>query len=151
MRLAEMVRSDMLGYEQESSKGLEEHFDLQTYELEPEDVEAAMEALSYLILHVAKTNAVDNESFDAVFETSALDMKFRDPLFKVCSSCAGELRQMLQRENERGGVHFKEMEWRLNLVTACRQRQKMMFPKYTVKIDLEQQPDKHMVNAKPTN
>ena len=27
----------------------------------------------------------------------------------------------------------------------------MMFPKYTVKIDLEQQPEKHMVNAKPTN
>ena len=54
-----------------------------------------MEALSYLILHIAKTNAVDNESFDAVFESCALDMKFRDPLFKICAGCVGELRGML--------------------------------------------------------
>ena len=87
-----MVRSDMLGYEQEASMSLAEQFDLAQYQLEPEDIEAAMEALSYLILHIAKTNAVDNESFDAVFETTALDMKFRDPLFKVCTGCVGELR-----------------------------------------------------------
>ena len=57
---------------------------------------------------------------------------------------------MLMRENERGTVHFKDMEWRLNLVTACRQRQKMLFPKYTIKLDLEHQPEKQMINAKAT-
>ena len=57
---------------------------------------------------------------------------------------------MLMKENERGSVHFKDMDWRLNLVTACRQKQKMLFPKYTVKIDLEHQPEKQMMNAKPT-
>ena len=109
-----------------------------------------MEGLSYLILHIAKSNAIDQASFDAVYEESCLDPKFRDALFAVVTACIGELREMLMKENERGSVHFKDMEWRLNLVTACRQRQKMLFPKYTIKLDLEHQPEKQNLNAKAT-
>ena len=44
---------------------------------------------------------------------------------------------MLLEENERGSVHFKDIDWRLNLVTATRQRQKMLLPKYTMRLQLE--------------
>ena len=49
---------------------------------------------------------------------------------------------MLIEENERGSLHFKDVDWRLNLVTATRQKQKMMLPKYTMKIELEKHADK---------
>ena len=52
----------------------------------------------------------------------------------------GEIREILTRENERGQIHFREMNWRLSLVTGCRQRQKMLQPKYTVRLETEQTP-----------
>ena len=50
------------------------------------------------------------------------------------------MREIIIRENERGQIHFKEMNWRLSLVTACRQRQKIIQPKYTVRLETEQKP-----------
>ena len=149
-KLATLVRYDMLGYEQEEKGHLSELIDLKMYNIEAEDLEVAMEGLSYLILHFAKNNAVDQESFDLIYETCGLNDKFKEALFAIVTGCTGELREMLIRENERGSVHFKDMDWRLNLVTATRQRQKMLFPKYTVKIDLEHQPEKQNANAKAT-
>ena len=32
------------------------------------------------------------------------------------------------------------MEWRLSMITACRARQKIMVPKYTIKLDFEREP-----------
>ena len=81
-----------------------------------------MEALAYVILHIAKTNAIEQVAYDEVYETLQLDFKFHDALFAVVTGCSGELREMLMKENDRGSIHFKDMEWRLNLVTACRQR-----------------------------
>ena len=40
-------------------------------------------------------------------------------------------------ENDKDVKSFKDFTWRLNLVTACRARQKIMVPKYTVKLDLD--------------
>ena len=82
----------------------------------------AMEALAYVILHIAKSNAIDEESFAAIYESCGLDPKFKDGFFTVVAGCTSELREMLMKENERGTIHFKDMDWRLNLVTACRQR-----------------------------
>ena len=118
--------------------------------MEPEDLEIAMEGLSYLILHFAKNNAVEQEAFDLIYDECGLDAKFKTALFAIVTGCTPELREMLIKENERGSVHFKDMDWRLNLVTATRQRQKMLFPKYTVKIDLEHQPEKQNMNSKAT-
>ena len=39
-------------------------------------------------------------------------------------------------ENEKDVLRYKDLDWRLNLVVACRARQKVMVPKYTVKLDL---------------
>ena len=44
---------------------------------------------------------------------------------------------MLLEENERGTLHFKDVDWRLNMVTATRQKQRMFLPKYTMHIHLE--------------
>ena len=107
-----------------------------------EDYEVALDALAYLILHLAKCNAVTEEQFDAVFDTSGLKTSFKAVLYEVMKASIKELRELLLEENERGTLHFRDVDWRLNLVTATRQRQKMMLPKYTMKIHLE----KHVEN-----
>ena len=48
-----------------------------------------------------------------------------------------ELREILAAENDKDVMRFKDLNWRLNLVTSCRARQKIMVPKYTLKLDLE--------------
>lgn len=47
-----------------------------------------------------------------------------------------ELRAILASENERETKRFKDLDWRLSLVTGCRARQKTMVPKFTMKLDL---------------
>ena len=48
-----------------------------------------------------------------------------------------ELREILAAENDKDVKRFKDLNWRLSVVTFCRARQKVMVPKYTLKIDLE--------------
>lgn len=40
------------------------------------------------------------------------------------------------KENEKDVKRFKNLDWKMNLVTACRARQKIMVPKYTLKLDI---------------
>ena len=47
-----------------------------------------------------------------------------------------ELREILAAENDKDVKKFKDLNWRLNVVTSCRARQKIMVPKYTLKLDL---------------
>ena len=47
-----------------------------------------------------------------------------------------ELRTILATENDKDVRRFKDLDWRLNLVTSCRARQKIMVPKFTMKLDL---------------
>ena len=49
-----------------------------------------------------------------------------------------ELRAILLEENEDGIKRFKDLDWKLTLVTACRARQKILVPKYTLKVDLKE-------------
>ena len=60
-----------------------------------------------------------------------------EPFFNAIKGSIGDMRDILQSENERGQIHFKEMSWRLSLVTGCRQKQKMLQPKFTIKLDTE--------------
>ena len=66
--------------------------------------------------------------------------EFQEPLFGAIRGSLPEMREILQRENERGQIHFKDLNWRLSLVNGCRQRQKMLQPKFTVRLDVEQKP-----------
>ena len=102
-----------------------------------EDYEVALDALAYLILHLAKCNAVTEELYEAVFEQSSLKKAFKGVLFEVMKSSIKEIRDLLLDENERGTMHFKDVDWRLNMITACRQKQRMFLPKYTMHIQLE--------------
>ena len=81
-----------------------------------------MEALSYCILHISKINAVTEEAFAAVFLTMTIREDFQEPFFNAVKGSIGEMRDIMSRENERGHIHFKEMSWRLSLVTGCRSR-----------------------------
>jgi hypothetical protein len=42
------------------------------FSVEAEEIELALEALQYLILHFAKTNAVTIEDFSAIYEQTGL-------------------------------------------------------------------------------
>ena len=46
-------------------------------------------------------------------------------------------------------MHFKDMSWRLSLVNGCRQRQKMLQPKFTFRLDTEQKPLKQAAADEP--
>ena len=47
------------------------------------------------------------------------------------------MREILAAENDKDVKRFKDLNWRLSVVTSCRARQKVMVPKYTLKLDLE--------------
>ena len=81
-----------------------------------------MEALSYCILHIAKINATTPEQFEAVFESMQLREDFHEAFLGAIKGSLGEMREILQRENERGQLHFRDLNWRLSLVSGCRQR-----------------------------
>ena len=71
-----MVKLDMLGVEPYVEGRITEAIDCARYELEADDFEVAMEALSYCILHIAKVNAVSPESFAVVWETMLIKNDF---------------------------------------------------------------------------
>ena len=67
--MVNLVKLDMLGVEPYAEGRVAEVINCAQYEREPEDFEVAMEALSYCILHIAKTDASSPEAFAAVYET----------------------------------------------------------------------------------
>jgi len=110
---------------------------LELFSIEPEEVEFALEGLAYFMLHIAKTNAVTQEAFESIYETTGLKPAFAPGLFQVITVQLPQIRDLLTSENNRGNLSFKDLDWRLNFVTATRQKQKMLQPKYTCKLDLE--------------
>ena len=58
-------------------------------------------------------------------------------MFDVVYPNLEEMRQILDKENLADTARFNDLEWRLSLVTGTRLRQKMVLPKYTVKLDLQ--------------
>ncbi len=41
-------------------------------------------------------------------------------------------------ENEKGIKRFQDLDWKLSLVTSTRARQKVMVPKYTLKLGIKE-------------
>ena len=100
--------------------------------VEVEEIEMALDALKYLILHIAKTNSTSEKNFDAIFEQSGLNEGLKDALFQVVKGHVHSLREILDVENKLNKKCLQTVDWRLSLVTACRQKQKIMVPKYTM-------------------
>ena len=71
-----MVKLDMLGVEPYVEGRITEVIDCARYELEADDFEVAMEALSYCILHIAKMNAVAPAHFALVWESMLIKNDF---------------------------------------------------------------------------
>ena len=57
-------------------------------------------------------------------------------MFDIVFAHLGELRDILNKENQKDITKFSELDWRLSMVTATRLKQKVMVPKYTVKLDV---------------
>ena len=66
----------MLGVERYVEGRISEVIQVASYDLEDDDFEVAMEALSYCILHIANVNATTPETFASIFETMALKEDF---------------------------------------------------------------------------
>ncbi len=80
-----------------------------------------MEALQYLILHIAKTKATNSENdFEVVFAQSGLRPEFVPSLLNVLRGHADERRQILEQENLHGEVRLRELDCRLAIVSARR-------------------------------
>ena len=60
----------------------------------------------------------------------------RTAFFEAVFPHLEELRDILMSENDKDVRRFKDLDWRLNLVVGCRARQKIMVPKFTMKLDL---------------
>ena len=101
---------------------------------EPEEIEISLDALKYLILHIAKTNSTTTTDFSAIYDQSGLRQELKDALYNIVKGHIAELRAILDEENKLGKVSLQNMDWRLSLVTACRQKQKIMVPKYTMQL-----------------
>ena len=101
-----------------------------------EEIEYALDALKYLILHIAKTNSTTQADFDAIYDQTGLRSELKQALFQVVKGHITELREILDDENKIGKLRLLNVDWRLSLVTACRQKQKMMVPKYTMQIQV---------------
>ena len=99
------------------------------------DIQGALDALSYLILHIAKVKA-SQEEFETIYEQSLLKPALRTAFFEAVFPHLEELRDILMSENDKDVRRFKDLDWRLNLVVGCRARQKIMVPKFTMKLDL---------------
>ena len=108
---------------------------VERFGLDPQDIQASLDALSYLILHLAKVKA-SAEEFEIIYEQSLLKPSLKQSFYEAVFPHLDELREILAAENDKDVKRFKDLTWRLNLVTACRARQKVMVPKYTLKLDL---------------
>ena len=83
-------------------------------------VNSAIDALQYLILHLAKTNA-DNQNFETIFASSGIKEEFTENFKAAVMPKLSDLRDLLNVENESTSVRYKDFDWRLSMVTATRQ------------------------------
>ena len=131
-----LVRNDMMGLLQQPIpvKKMARNLGLD----DPSDLQASIEALGYLMLHMAKVKA-NPEEFSLIYQNSGLNRQkaFEKVFHDVVFFQLDEIRQILNQENLSDVPKFNDLEWRLSLITATRARQKMMLPKYTVKLDIQ--------------
>ena len=130
-----LIRNDMLGLSQQKIpiKKLTKNLGLE----DPLYLQEAIDAMCYLMLHMAKVKA-NEEEFLLIYDQSGLnpDKAFKKVMFEIVHPYIGDMREMLNQENLKETAQFSDLEWRLSMVTACRSKQRIMVPKYTLKMDL---------------
>ena len=119
-----LVRNDMMGLSSQPIpvKKMARHLGLD----DPSDLQASIEALGYLMLHMAKVKA-SLEEFHLIYENSGLNRQqaFEKSFHDVVYPQLDEIREILNQENL-DTAKFNDLEWRLSLVTASRSRVKTM-------------------------
>ena len=65
---------------------------------EPSQLEDGIHAMSYLILHMAKIKASEEE-FSILYDQSGLNKKFKKAMFDAVYSYLNEIRELLAKEN----------------------------------------------------
>mmetsp|Transcript_4426 Transcript_4426/g.4170 ORF Transcript_4426/g.4170 Transcript_4426/m.4170 type:complete len:98 (-) Transcript_4426:129-422(-) len=93
------------------------------------------------MLHIAKVKPNEQE-FEIIFEQSGLLPQFKPGFFEAVYPHIEEIRELLMLENKEGTLNYKNFDWKLNLVTNTRSKQKILQPKYTVKIEMMKETEK---------
>jgi len=93
--------------------------------------------LAYLILHLAKIKA-NKDEFESVFAQSGLNANLMEPFGEAILPHLEQIRANLISEVEKNHHRFRNLDWRLSLVTACRAKQRITHPKFTLQLGLEQ-------------
>lgn len=64
----------------------------------------SLDALKYLMLHIAKTNSTSITDFSIVYEQSGLSPELQDSFFNIVKSHIAELRSIMDEENKIGKI-----------------------------------------------
>ena len=104
---------------------------------DPADVQDAVDGLTYFVLQACKAN-VSEKDFARLFEQTQLKGEFQQPLYELLMPVVKEIREILAQEGEQQVQRFKDIEWRFSVVMGCKGKKKMMLPKYTLRLTLEE-------------
>ena len=135
--LISLIRNDLMGISNQPIpvKKMAKKFGID----DPQYLQDAIDAVAYLILHMAKVNANESE-FLSIYDAVGLNANptFKKAMYDVVFPNIASIREMLMSDNELSTVRFQDLDWRLSVVMATRSRHNIMLPKYTLKFDLVQ-------------
>ena len=111
---------------------------------DPQYLQDGIDALAYLILHIAKVKASEAE-FETLYSSVGLNPKpqFRQAAFDVIYPYIEQIRDLLEKDNNKSTVNFQDLDWRLSMIVASRARHNVMVPKYTLKMEFLRGDENH--------
>ena len=100
-----LIRNDIMGISNQPIpiKKMSKKFGIE----DPQYLQDAIDAVAYLILHIAKVNASEQE-FLSIYDACGLnpDPQFKKAMYDVVFPNIASIREMLMAENEHGTVKF---------------------------------------------
>eukprot|EP00351_Strombidinopsis_sp_SopsisLIS2011_P005802 CAMPEP_0116879640 /NCGR_PEP_ID=MMETSP0463-20121206/11457_1 /TAXON_ID=181622 /ORGANISM="Strombidinopsis sp, Strain SopsisLIS2011" /LENGTH=141 /DNA_ID=CAMNT_0004529197 /DNA_START=25 /DNA_END=450 /DNA_ORIENTATION=- len=115
-KMAVHVRNNLL-----QNNAIDTGLHLDAFGDDQDEMFQAIECLAYIIIHIAKINATEEE-FEAIFLQTMLKPAFKKGVYKSAYARMDEIREFMQHDNNRGIKKFKDMDWRLGMVMACRNK-----------------------------
>uniref|UniRef100_A0A7S3NSA6 COMM domain-containing protein n=1 Tax=Euplotes crassus TaxID=5936 RepID=A0A7S3NSA6_EUPCR len=96
----------------------------------------SINALTCIILHLAKIKAGQKE-LDHLFPQMGLPDEFKETFLLVILPAIPEIREMVDLAEDENYNKFVDVKWRLGMTVSTRMKHKMMAPKYTIKLAME--------------
>ena len=110
-------------------------------------------ALVCIIMHLAKIRCRTKE-LEAIYPQTGLKAEFKQTFSNIILPALPELREVIDTAEDEHYNKFKDVEWRLSFTVSTRMKAKMLAPKYTMKLtmeDKEGETKKYLVDADYSN